>query len=86
MDIQKEILIIIENSRLEPTHRSLWEIFLAIISEEQAQEIMELLKSHPDHVYFLTENIKEKFWAMKKLDKKSMDGIIAKEKDYLLKW
>lgn len=84
MDTRKDIMIIIENSRLEKTHKSLWEIFLAIISDSQAGEVMELLKTDQKYIYFLTENIKEKFWAMKKLDKKCMDGIVAKEKEYLL--
>lgn len=75
---------LIENSRLETTQKSLWEIFLTIISDQQAGDILEVMKMDQKHIYFLTDNIEEKFWAMKSFNNKVLGDIIAKEKNYLL--
>lgn len=83
-NIKEELFEIVKNSRLEPTQKSIWEIFLEVANDEQTQPILDLIKTDEKHLKWLTENIRDKFWAMKNLDKKMFDGIIAKEREYLL--
>lgn len=84
MESKKEILEIINNSRLETTQKSIWEIFLEVSTEKQIGAIVELLKIDPEQIYFLTQNIQDKFWAMKTMNRKSMQGIMAQEREYIL--
>jgi hypothetical protein len=83
MESKKRLLEIIKNSGLEPTFISIWEIFLEISSPEQDRAVLDVLEKDITHLRFLTDNICEKFWAMKTWDKKMIEKIVVKEKEYL---
>jgi len=84
MDSKERLKEIISNSALEPTLKSVWEIFLEVSSPKQNDIILGVLEKNAKHLVFLTDNICEKFWAMKTWDRKKLDMIIEKEKNYLL--
>ena len=84
MASKEKLSEIIRDSALEPTLKSVWEIFLEVSSSKQNDIILRVLEKNAKHLVFLTENICEKFWAMKEWDRKKLNGIIEKEKEYLL--
>lgn len=84
MELKHELLKIIKSSRLDSSSKDIWEIFLEVCTVDQTTAILDLLKDNPKSLNFLTENINDKFWAMKTWDRKYLSEIIAKEKNYLL--
>lgn len=83
MDSKTRLKEIVDNSALEPTLKSVWEIFLEVSSPKQNDIIVGVLEKNIKHLVFLSENICDKLWAMKTWDRKRMSAIIEQEKDYL---
>jgi Na+/phosphate symporter len=83
MEFKKEIKQIIKNSSLEEENRQIWHWFTESVSEREIEPILDLIKENPEMLNIVTENLKSKFNALKKKDRKAMDRIIEAEKRQL---
>jgi Na+/phosphate symporter len=83
MESKKELKQIIENSSLEKTDKQMWNLFSEAVGEKEIKLVLDLIKENPEMLDIVTENLKSKFNALKKKDRKAMDRIIEAEKRQL---
>lgn len=76
---------VIQGSNLSESDKSLWNQAMAVLDDEQAQALLEMIGGEEEHLSWLTENIKMKKEAMTADDRELMRKIVADEKEKLSK-
>jgi hypothetical protein len=78
-----ELEKIVTNSSLTNGQKEIWYNFIHIIAKSDAIAILETLQEDEKTLFFLTENLTDKFNAITNGDKDSWKVIIEKEKKYI---
>lgn len=80
-----ELTKIIAESKLSDKQKDAWFNFINIVIEQDTIPIIQVLQEDATTLDFLTENLEEKFNAIKSGDKNNWKEIIKKEKEFIEK-
>jgi hypothetical protein len=83
IDYKKKFKELINNSRLKPDQKELWYIFIEIAKPHENEAVYEAASGSDEDLNLLTNNLRDKIWAMKDGSKEAWDKVIDEEEKIL---
>ncbi len=81
--IYQQLKDIIKQSKIEERDKELWYEFIRVANEEQITSVLEVLESNPEHLDFLTKNLRNSINLVQGKGDKSVEEIVEEQAKYI---
>jgi len=81
--IYQQLKDIIKQSKIEERDKELWYEFIRVANEEQITSVLEVLESNPEHLDFLTKNLRNSINLVQGKGDKSVKEIVEEQAKYI---